>query len=116
MAIPEATGCRTRVPSWTKTQLAQARQVETAASIAPERILEGPSQDSGSIALDDNPSRRSERDASMPPSIPIQSVSCWTTTADPGMPEKRNSRATISITGRAVIKDSDRMENESSKS
>jgi hypothetical protein len=37
-------------------------------------------------------------------------------TAEPGMPDQRNWREIISMTGRAVIRESARMENESSKS
>ena len=100
----------------TNTQLAQAKHVETAANPAAAAIFAGPRHDSGSIALDDNASNRSDRDASIPPSIPIHRVSCCTMTADPGIPGQRNCRATISITGSAVISDSARIEKESSKS
>src|SRR5438477_2826734 len=83
--------------------------------MAPETILAGPRHESGRKLLDERPSRRSERDASMPPSIPIHKVSCCTTTADPGIPFQRNVRDTISITGRTVINDSARIEKTSSK-
>jgi hypothetical protein len=36
-------------------------------------------------------------------------------TAEPGMPDQRNRRETISMTGSAVIKERARMEKESSK-
>src|SRR5579872_217601 len=49
----------------TNTQLAQARQVETAANPAAAAIFAGPRQDSGSSDMEDNASSRSDRDASM---------------------------------------------------
>ncbi len=89
--------------------------METAASAPLQKIFAGAIQDSGRKLEEERPSRRPDREASMPPSIPIHSVSCCTITAEPGMPDQRNIRAIISITGSAVIRESARMENESSK-